>query len=113
MMAKVTCPCLKEQYPMKRSSVLHNDATTLSSREKGKPSTFGRSRPWRALLSTAALALFAAWGYGQTTAPPGPVDKSHGFPWYYQDARGMQLEPCLDSNGACVLLADPGFDPNR
>src|SRR3954451_25285691 len=101
---------------MRRSSVLHKDATALSSGRKGKPpSNLGRSRPWQALLATAALAVFAIVGYGQTTAPPGAVDKSHGFPWYYQDGSTskVQLEPCLDSNGACVLLADPGFDPNR
>src|SRR4051812_36365535 len=99
---------------MKRSSVLHKEAQAMSSGPKGEPPPiFGRSRRWRGLLSTTALALFAVSGFGQTTAPQGATDKSHGFPWYYQDARNAQLEPCLDSNGACVLLADPGFDPNR
>src|SRR3954447_24503316 len=98
---------------MKRSSVLHKEAQAISSGPKGEPPpTFGRSRRWRGLLSTAALALFAVSGYGQNVsrdaAGKPAVDASHGYPSWYSDTLGTKLEPCLDSSGNCVLLADAG-----
>jgi fibronectin type 3 domain-containing protein len=39
----------------------------------------------------------------------------YGFPDWYQDENGVQVQPCLYTNGAadpnCVVLADPTFDP--
>ena len=40
----------------------------------------------------------------------GPVDPLNGFPQWYQDTTGLQLQPCFDQVN-CALLAAPGFDP--
>jgi hypothetical protein len=50
------------------------------------------------------------------TAPPpagravGPVDPAHGFPRWYRDDNGTQLDLCLDANGLCL---DAPPDPTR
>ena len=42
------------------------------------------------------------------TAVSAATDPS-GFPRYYQDANGVRLEPCLDTNGKCVVLPDATY----
>jgi hypothetical protein len=41
--------------------------------------------------------------------PPGL--NPYGFPNWYQDENAVQLQPCLNPNEPCVLLADPTYNP--
>ncbi len=53
----------------------------------------------------ACALLVAASAYAQATTQltaVGPVNPAHGFPVWYQDANGLRLELCLDSNGLCL-----------
>jgi hypothetical protein len=57
-----------------------------------------RSRRTRAVISTAAAAIAAAAFAGPASANlsvTGPVSPATGFPAWYQDANGTQLELCI------------------
>lgn len=64
-----------------------------------------------ALLS--AVALIPQVARAQVAgAAVGPVDANvHPFPSYYQDARGLQVAPCLDRSAQCGLLQEIGEPP--
>ena len=36
---------------------------------------------------------------------------ANGFPRFYQDANGVRLEPCIDTNGKCIVLGDATYNP--
>jgi hypothetical protein len=64
-----------------------------------------------AAYCTTAQAVLLDVGPADVPSPPG-----HGFPFWYRDTNRLPLEPCLSpavlpSGPACVLLADPGFNP--
>ena len=65
-----------------------------------------------AAYCTTAQAALLDLGPTDLPSPPG-----NGIPAWYRDANRMPLEPCLSQAtfpgglAACVLLADPGFDP--
>lgn len=49
-------------------------------------------------------------GTGGLAAVSATLDP-YGFPDWYQDENGVQVQPCLNPNEPCVLLADPNYDP--
>lgn len=62
-------------------------------------------------LSALAFCLFSAGTTSHAALNAvGPVDPNTGLPAFYQDKRGVALEPCLDTNGFCIL--PPAFDSN-
>src|SRR5690349_19269548 len=79
-----------------------------------------RQSKWFSLLAVffimvvcapAAQAVLLDVGPTNLPSPPG-----NGFPFWYRDTNRLALEPCLSkaalpSGPACVLLADPGFNP--
>jgi len=53
-------------------------------------------------------------GTGHATAglvKAGPVSSANGFPDWYRDSNGLELEPCLDPGDVCA--APPIPDPNK
>ena len=56
-------------------------------------------------LSTAALLASLPLGVAeaQGLAQVGPVNPDHGFPEWYADSNGLQLDGCLTDAGLCVL----------
>jgi len=75
------------------------------------PPRLSGQQPFRIAIALATILLFSMVGFAQAPAVSPSVDPTHGFPLWYQDATGLRLEPCLDTKGPCVLLADPGFNP--
>jgi Big-like domain-containing protein/cadherin-like protein len=64
-----------------------------------------------ALCAPTAQAVLLDVGPTDLPSPPG-----NGFPFWYRDTNRLALAPCLSqtvlpSGPACVLLADPGFNP--
>jgi hypothetical protein len=64
-----------------------------------------------AVYAATAQAVLLDVGPADLPSPPG-----NGFPFWYRDTNRLALEPCLSqavlpSGPACVLLADPGFNP--
>jgi hypothetical protein len=66
------------------------------------------------LFFVMALAVLLTVGVAHEShavlAAVGPVDPLNGFPQWYQDTAGIQLQPCFDA-AFCGLLAAPGFNP--
>lgn len=61
------------------------------------------------ILSVAFLLIGLAWNAQAELAAVGPISAANGFPVWYQDTNGLQLELCLDQNGLCLTAEpDPG-----
>lgn len=64
---------------------------------------------WRKVhLVMAGVLLAGLWLAADSWAELvglGPPVQPHGYPWYYEDNTGLQLQLCLDDNGMCI------FDP--
>src|SRR5919108_730245 len=79
-----------------------------------------RKNRWLSLLTLVCIiaaycitAEAALLDVGTTVVPSPP---GHGYPAWYRDNNRVPLEPCLSrtvlpSGPACLLLADPGFNP--
>jgi hypothetical protein len=60
---------------------------------------------FKIIVLVAVLLLpvvFAPASYAALSAV-GPTDPTNGFPEWYQDATGLSLAPCFDSNGFCAV----------
>jgi hypothetical protein len=66
----------------------------------------GRARRFSFAALFTALALVASFvGFSasaQTTGQVGPINPDTGFPYWYQDSKGLRLELCLDNNPLCL-----------
>ncbi|WP_088312914.1 choice-of-anchor D domain-containing protein [Kineosporia sp. R_H_3] len=58
--------------------------------------------------SVALTGTASAAGKGVSAA----VDPN-GFPRFYTDENGVRIEPCLDTNGKCVVLPDATYKANQ
>ena len=81
----------------------------------------GAAAPWaRARMARATLiAMLAAVAAAVPAAPAGaslsaagPVNPATGFPDWYQDATGLQLQLCLDGLPACSAVASDLVAPD-
>ena len=81
----------------------------------------GAAAPWaRARMARATLiAMLAAVAAAVSAAPAGaslsaagPVNPATGFPDWYQDATGLQLQLCLDGLPACSAVASDLVAPD-
>src|SRR5262245_36164666 len=62
-------------------------------------------------IAVTALGIVSMQASAAGTVSP-HVDRSNGFPQWYQDAAGTRVEPCLDPSDAnCAVLPGPTFDP--
>src|SRR2546430_10504598 len=62
-------------------------------------------------LAVAALGIVSMQASAAGAVSPG-VDRSNGFPHWYEDAAGARVVPCVDPNDAnCAVLPGPTFDP--
>lgn len=72
--------------------------------------------PLQKLLATTLLATAICDPAQAVLQRAGPVDATHGFPAWYQDATGMTLEFCSPNNladltaGLCAILPGPAPD---
>lgn len=64
---------------------------------------------YKKMFSTIALAGLLLAGSGTPgqaeLAAVGPIDPNNGYPFYYEDATGLRLQPCLNV-GPCLQLTD-------
>jgi Big-like domain-containing protein len=67
---------------------------------------------WLSLAVVMCIALSAgsAWAQGQGLAAVGPLLPANGYPSFYTDHQGLQLEPCLVPPSADPAVV-PGADP--
>jgi len=80
---------------------------------------FAQRNIWAALLAVAACVVMSPSTASAQLARVGPVDRSYGYPQWYQDTTGLTLEFCNNltqaelNGGWCVLLPPdlPGGAP--
>ena len=79
----------------------------------------GRTRPIIAgLLAAASVAgavgvAAAAQGDVNDLRAVGPVSTQNGYPIWYRDADGTEVELCLDGTPLCRFVADRCSEPER
>ena len=82
---------------------------------RGAPAPWARARMARgtliAMLAAVAAAVSAAPA-GASLSAAGPVNPATGFPDWYQDATGLQLQLCLDGLPACSAVASDLVAPD-
>jgi hypothetical protein len=93
---------------------MHDARITRPAAPVPAPRLHGPHRGARRLLAVAATALLAALAAaspaGAALSAVGPVVPRHGFPEYYQDASGLRLALCVESEDPfCTNVApNPG-----
>jgi ASPM-SPD-2-Hydin domain-containing protein/HYDIN/CFA65/VesB family protein len=79
--------------------------TGRSSRARGAPVALAT------LLALVLVALTSSPAHAALSAV-GPVDATTSFPSYYQDAKGLRVEPCLDGPPLCSAAASDLVAPD-
>jgi hypothetical protein len=71
------------------------------------PKTRGLATIMTVMLFALALMLASHTAYAQLSKV-GPINPNTGFPFWYEDSRGVRLGTCLDPGGNCLAaLPDP------
>src|ERR1051325_2406688 len=59
---------------------------------------------------SAILFMFAGYPVHAQLSKVGPIDPNTGFPFWYEDSKGVRLSTCLDTGGLCLAtLPNPNL----
>src|ERR1044072_6371123 len=59
---------------------------------------------------SAILFMFAGYPVHAQLSKVGPIDPNTGFPFWYEDSKGVRLTTCLQPGGLCLAtLPDPNL----
>src|SRR6185436_20277891 len=59
---------------------------------------------------SASVLFFANFPVHAQLSKVGPIDPNTGFPFWYEDSKGVRLQSCLDVGGLCLSnLPDPNL----